>query len=417
MREHASKAIEMKILSYLLEYPDQQHEYMPQLSVDDFYHHKEIFKLYKKLYNEEKLNSATVFSRTDGEISDIMRTSVSPTQIESLYDNLCDKADRRRLFKLTKEIQGVIESEDSVKGQISSIEQELGDIIDNVYSKGSLVSFEDLSEDLVTHLYELRQTEGNIGISTGLGDIDRLVNGYEDGEYILIAARPRVGKTDFMLQSALQAAKDGKKTGIFTLEMLGKDLMKRMLAQESGVNRQKIRRGTYNENEGDRLNSTISNLKSIPLMIDDNSQKIDQLVYIIQREVKKDNLDIAFIDYLGLVGTRDFFKDKRQQKEYISQRLKFLAQDIDIPLVCLVQLNRNVEHRDDPIPRLSDLRQTGQLEQDADIVLFLSRPGLYKSDVDSSVAKVKVGKQRNGPEGLINAIYNDTTGRFNCAKD
>ncbi len=413
MKEHASKAIERKVLSYLLEYPDSQHQYIPRLSVGDFYHHRDTFKLYTRLYKEDSLDSPTVFTRTDGEIADIMRTTVSPNEIESLYENLRDMTTRRQLNKLIPEIEGVIQSEDSVQGQISDLEQELTKITEGIYEESGLVGMETIAEELMTHLYELRKIDGEIGIPSGIGDLDRLTNGFEDGEYIMIAARPRIGKTDMMLQFALNSARKGYRTGIFTLEMLRNSLMKRVVAQMSGVNRQKIRRGTYNDRERDRLNSQFSRLTELPLLIDDKSRDIDEITYVMQREVRRNDLDIAFIDYLGLINVPGQYKDQRVKKEEASERLKFLAQDLSIPLVCLVQLNRNVEHRDDPTPRLSDLRQSGQLEQDADIILFIARPGLYKDDYEPDETVLKIGKQRNGPEGTLDLRYDMTTGVFN----
>lgn len=414
MKEQASKALEKKVLSYLLEYQSDIPEYLPRLDVEDFNYNKQIFRLYKELFesDDDNLDSATVYARTDGEITDIMRTSVNPAEIDTLFDNLRDLRKRRELVMLSKKIEGVVQSEDSVKQRVNELEQELTEIAESTHSGEALEKVQDLRESLNTHLYELRHTDGAVGVGTGLGDLDRLTNGYEGGEYILIAARPSVGKSDLMIKQALSAAQEGAKTAVFTLEMQKMEIMKRIISQLSGIDRQKVRRGTCNDKEARKIHRCITDLSDMPLWVDDTSNKLDEISYRIQRGVRQDEMDIAFIDYMGQISTRERYKSMREQKAKITQYLKQLAKSTGIPIVCLAQLNRNVEHREDPIPRLSDLRESGQLEQDADIVLFLARPGMYDDDTDLSVTKLKIGKQRNGPLGLLNLHYDLQTGRF-----
>ncbi len=414
MKETASKALEKKVLSYLIEYPDEQHEYMPRLTVEDFYHNKQIFRLYKELYesDDDSLDSATLYSRTDGGVTDIMRTSVNPAEIDSLFDNLRDLRKRRELIRLSKEIEGVVQSEDSVKERVNDLERQLTEIAESAHQGKTLEKVQEIQERLNTHLYELRQKDGAIGIGSGIGDLDRITNGYEDGEYVLIAARPSVGKTDLMIGQALSAVQEGKDTAIFTLEMSKMEIMKRIISKLSGIDRQKVRRGTFNDKEARKINKCISDLSDMPLWIDDKSNKLDEISYRIQRGARKDEMDIAFIDYMGQISTNDRYKSMREQKSKVTKYLAHLAQDTGVPIVCLTQLNRNVEHREDPIPRLSDLRESGQLEQDADIVLFLARPGMYDEDTDLNVTKLKVGKQRNGPIGMLDLHYDLQTGRF-----
>lgn len=414
MKEQASKALEKKVLSYLLEYQSDIPEYLPRLDVEDFNYNKQIFRLYKELFesDDDNLDSATVYARTDGEITDIMRTSVNPAEIDTLFDNLRDLRKRRELVTLSKKIEGVVQSEDSVKQRVNELEQELTEIAESTHSGEALEKVQDLRESLNTHLYELRHTDGAVGVGTGLGDLDRLTNGYEGGEYILIAARPSVGKSDLMIKQALSAAQEGAKTAVFTLEMQKMEIMKRIISQLSGIDRQKVRRGTCNDKEARKIHRCITDLSDMPLWVDDTSNKLDEISYRIQRGVRQDEMDIAFIDYMGQISTRERYKSMREQKAKITQYLKQLAKSTGIPIVCLAQLNRNVEHREDPIPRLSDLRESGQLEQDADIVLFLARPGMYDDDTDLSVTKLKIGKQRNGPLGLLNLHYDLQTGRF-----
>ena len=404
--ELASRAIEQKVLSYLLEYGEATTEYIPQLSPADFYHFQGTYELFEDLFEEESLDSPTVYNRgEENEVNDIMRTSVSPGEIDSLIDNLKDLSNRRKLLSFTKEIEGAIQSQESIQDKIIDLEDKFANLTEDFYSSDSLKPIGELVDSVQEHLKELREQDHLSGIDTGITGLNSLLAGYQDGEYILIAARTSIGKTDLMLNSALQAAKRGKETAIFSLEMSSTDLIKRLASQVSGVDRQAIRRGLYNDKQAEKIKSALKKLASLPLYIDDKSNQIDEISYKIQRQVKEGSLDIAFVDYFVLIdsptvegGTVQNEKAKR------SHRLKFLAKDVEIPIVVLAQLNRGAEHTDQP--KISHLRGTGALEQDADTTLILTRPDMGKE------ANIKVGKQRNGPTNEISVKYNTSTGVF-----
>ena len=404
--ELASQAIELKVLSYLLEYDDSTTKYIPQLNPSDFYHFQDTYELFENLFEEGGLDSPTVYNRGDEtRVNDIMRTSVSPGEIDSLVGNLKDLSNRRKLFRFTKEIEGAIQSQDSIQDKIVDLEDKFANLTEDFYSSDSLKPIGELVDSVQEHLKELREQDHLSGIDTGVEGLNSLLAGYQNGEYILIAARTSVGKTDLMLNSALQAAKRDKETAIFSLEMSSTDLIKRLTAQVSGVDRRAIRRGLYNDKQAKKIKSALKKLASLPLYIDDKSNQIDEISYKIQRQVKQNDLDIAFVDYFGLIDSPSVEGGTVQnEKAKRSHRLKFLAKDVEIPIVVLAQLNRGAEHTDQP--KISHLRGTGALEQDADTTLILTRPDMGQE------AKIKVGKQRNGPTDEISVRYRTDTGVF-----
>lgn len=413
--ELANRAIEQKVLSYLLEYEEEQAEYWPKLHRSDFYHFQDTYDLYSRLSEskDEDLDSATVFNRGDeNRINDIMRTSVSPGEIDSLISNLKDLSTRRKLYTFTKQIEGAVQSDTSIKEKIVELEDQFVDLTQDLYSSDSLKPVNSLIDSVKDHLDELRATDHLSGVPTGMDGLNNLLAGYQDGEYILIAARTSVGKTDFMLNSALTAGKNQRNVGIFSLEMSSENLIKRLVSQISGIDRQKIRRGIYNDKEERRIKKSLKSLGKLPIFIDDQSNQIDEISYKIQRQVKQNKLDVVFIDYFGLINMPKVQNGTVQnEKAQCSHKLKFLAKEVDIPIVVLAQLNRGAEYSDNP--KISHLRGTGALEQDADTTLILDRPGLHEEDERADRAKINIGKQRNGPtDTLENIKYNPKTGAF-----
>lgn len=409
MREElASRAIEQKVLSYLLEYPEEQVEYLPRLSTSDFHYFQNTYELYQKIYDsDESLASPTIYSRGDeSKVNDIMRTSVSPGEINSLVDNLKDLSNRRKLLSFTKQVEGAIQSKESIRNKVLDLENQFIDMTEGFYSSESLRPISEMIDSVKEHLEQLRQQNHLSGVDTGLSDLNSQTGGYQNGEYILIAARTSIGKTDLMLNSALKAAQTGKRTAIFSLEMSSTNLIKRLTAQVSGIDRQAIGSGAYNDHKAKRIKSALKKLSAFPLYIDDESHKIDEITYKIQRQVKQGEMDIAFIDYFGLIDTPDVDNGTIQnEKAKCSHRLKFLAKKIDIPIIVLAQLNRGAENTNQP--KISHLRGTGALEQDCDMTLILTRPNL------GSEVEIKIGKQRNGPTDTFKEIrYNQKTGVF-----
>jgi len=416
MNPDKEKALEARMLGYLLEYPDEQVEYMPKLNQDYFNHFPNLFRTFCKLYQDEdeSLDVVTVYSRTEDDISDIVRSAPEPSKIESIYTELKDATHRRKLARIKAEIEGIIQDDDPVRERMSMLEDKLLEVSEDLYSTDSLRLVEDMTSDFLDHLDELHNQDGLTGVTTGLTDLDSSISGYEKGEMVILGARPSTGKSDFMIQSALAAAKDGHSVAMFSLEMNWKNLLKRASSQMTGIQRQKIRRGTYNKHENKRIVKAVSQFKEMPLRIDDRSTEIGEISYKLQKLVRQDKCDVAFLDYFGLIEPPDMINGNMQNRmRQVSRELKFLSKSTDVPIIILSQLNRRMLYRETKRPRKSDLRNTGGLEQDADTVILIHRPGVYDDEVDDKAkTEMIVAKQRNGPLATVKANYDEKTGRF-----
>lgn len=257
------------------------------------------------------------------------------------------------------------------------------------------------------------------GLKTDYIDFDRITNGLQNGDLLILAARPSVGKTAFALNLARKCAKvNDAVVGVFSLEMPAEQLVSRMLSSESGVNMNLLKTGRLDNDQWCQLSQGANQLKMCKIYIDDSSTiKINE-IFAKCRKLKADEgqLDLIIIDYLQLISGRSGSSESRQQEvSEISRSLKQLARDINCPVIALSQLSRNVENRTDKTPQLSDLRESGSIEQDADIVMFLSREDYQKTETENSdIGEVQVifAKHRNGSIGRINLTFNKACSCF-----
>lgn len=258
-----------------------------------------------------------------------------------------------------------------------------------------------------------------VGISSGFSDLDRITTGWRDSDLTVIAARPGMGKSAFAMQSAISAAKGGVATAFFSLEMGASQLVSRVLTAEAGVDSQRARRGQVSDTEWSELVKSAGNLSGLPLhIIDTAALSPTQLRAQARRLKMRHNLGLVFVDYLQLMSIPNMRRSANREQEIsqISRGLKQLAKELSIPVVALSQLNRGVEHRAGARPQLSDLRESGAIEQDSDNVIFLYRPEYHGIEVDDSgnptkgVSHLIVAKQRNGPTGEARTAFSD--GRF-----
>lgn len=257
------------------------------------------------------------------------------------------------------------------------------------------------------------KTKGNVtGIPTGFTDLDYKTSGLQNSDFILIAARPSMGKTAFVLNIAqYMAFKKDKAVAIFSLEMSREQLMNRLLSMESKVDSQHLRTGNLKDDEWSKLIESAGMIGESRLMIDDTPGiSIGEMRSKCRKYKLEHGLDIIIIDYLQLMsGSGKSSSESRQQEiSDISRSLKALARELNVPVVALSQLSRAVEQRTDHRPMLSDLRESGAIEQDADVVMFLYREGYYNRDLSEAeqrVAEVIIAKQRNGPIGTVNLLW------------
>jgi replicative DNA helicase len=267
----------------------------------------------------------------------------------------------------------------------------------------------------IEHLYVNR---GQVdGVPSGFTELDRLTTGFHGGEFILVGARPSMGKTAFMLNIAQYAAVRHKKTvAYFSLEMPREQLANRLLCSEALVDMQAVRQGNLADEDWDKLARAMSPLAQAPIYIDDTSSiTISEMRSRLRRMQIERGLDIVFIDYLQLMNPEGRHNSGNRQTEIseISRQMKILSQELKVPVIAGSQLSRALEGRPNKRPLLSDLRDSGAIEQDADVVMFLYRDDYYNPETDEkNVAEVIVGKQRNGPLGTVRLAFLNTYTRF-----
>jgi len=253
------------------------------------------------------------------------------------------------------------------------------------------------------------------GVYSGFNDLDRLLCGMQSGDLIIVAGRPAMGKTSFGMTVAHQAALGGKvPTAVFSLEMSKAQLVQRLLCAEAMVDMQKVRSGYLGETDWNKLVEAASRLSGAPLFIDDTpGLSVRQLRAKARRLKAEKGLGLIVIDYLQLMQGGARSENRQQEIADISRSLKAMAKDLEVPVIALAQLSRSVEQRDKKRPIMSDLRESGSLEQDADIVMFIYREEYYKPDTEKrGIAEIIVAKQRNGPTGSVELAFLKEYTRF-----
>src|SRR5918911_4147931 len=276
-------------------------------------------------------------------------------------------------------------------------------------------SLEDVLAEYMEQIEALQEGEATrYGIPTGYMDLDKILGGFQRTDLIILAARTSVGKTSFALNLAVNAAVKHRATvAIFSLEMAAEQLASRLLSMESGVDSPRIRSAHLNEQESRKLDAAMNYLARAPIWVDDTpSIPIMELRSKARRLAAEHTLDMIVVDYLQLVAT-DGGESRVQEIGQISRALKALGRELGVPGIALSQLSRPVEQRTPHIPQLSDLRESGALEQDADVVLFIYRDEKYNPDTDKKgVADIIVAKHRNGPTGQVQLLFLERTTKF-----
>jgi len=266
--------------------------------------------------------------------------------------------------------------------------------------------------------YLARHKDETIGVPTGFIDLDRLLGGMQPSDLLIIAGRPGQGKSGFCISVAKNASQLHKQhVAMFSLEMSNEQLVQRLVAQETGINSQKLRLGEIRDDEWPLFTQAVSALGETHIYLDDTpSISPLQLRTKCRRLHMEVGLDLIIIDYLQLM-TGDTRMDNRvQEVSYISRNLKALARELNVPVLAAAQLSRAVEQRSDKHPLLSDLRESGSLEQDADIVMFIYRPDQYETDtLKQNIAEIMVAKHRNGPVGSIELVFRESLAKFENA--
>ena len=277
------------------------------------------------------------------------------------------------------------------------------------------VAVADVLDRFFDQIDYLQQHRGEVvGVGTGFADLDQLLGGLQRSDLVIVAARPSMGKTSLALGLAHGAAiAHGKTVGVFSLEMSAEQLVQRLLAMETGVDAHRLRLGQIDDTEWDRISRAFGRLAEAQVFIDDQAAASVMDVRSKARRLQAEHgLDLLVVDYLQLMTGRRS-ENRVQEISEISRGLKGLARELNIPVVALSQLSRAVETRADHRPMLSDLRESGSIEQDADVVLFIYREDKYEEDSDKrGIAEIIVAKHRNGPVGSVNLRFFERTARF-----
>lgn len=257
-------------------------------------------------------------------------------------------------------------------------------------------------------------TNGVTGLPTGFSKFDTMTSGFQKGDLIILAARPSMGKTALMLNMAVAVAREGHKVGIFSLEMSAEQLLLRMLSSESHIAHQKIRNASISSDEWVALTNTAARLADTRIYVDDTPTLTMRDLRSKARKLKaQGELDFLIIDYLQLLSGGGQFENRTQEISSISRALKALAKELEIPVLAGSQLSRSLEGRMDKRPLLSDLRESGAIEQDGDLIFFLYRDVVYNPDTEHpNLTEIIIGKQRNGPIGTCYATFSGEITRF-----
>lgn len=337
------------------------------------------------------------------------------------YAEIVEKAStRRRLIEAGTQIADRAYEDDANVGDlVGEAEKRLFEVSDKVV-KSDYTPMAELLADAFDRLEELHKNKGALrGLKTGFRDLDKKTAGFQQGDLIIIGARPAMGKTTFAQNLAYNIASINKRGVLFfSMEMAANEIVDRMISDVSGVDNWKMRTGNTTDEEFQRIGDALAEMDEIPIYIDDtSSMTIMDLRNKARRAAHDHDIGIVIVDYLTLIQGSDRYKGQRvQEVTEISRGLKILARELKIPVVALAQLSRNVTGREDPRPVLSDLRESGSIEQDADLVMFLHRPDYYRQNDDNyeetHITELLVQKHRHGAVGKIELYFHPELLRF-----
>lgn len=392
------------------------------LTADDFFRpqHRIIFKAILDVYNQgnpfnyvhviEELKRKGIFDKhiiEFGYISALLQQEVTTAYAQGHAETIKEYSTKRRVIELCDAVK---EKAGRIDITVDQIMADVEEFLVKSTDEHERSSF-DLACDLALAAYEradkLSKTEGLTGVTTGLWDLNKVTNGLQKGELILLAARPSMGKTALALNIAQKAARAKKVVAVFSLEMSKAQIGIRILSATSGVEATKISSGkNISEREQSYLLTAIEDLEKCSLYIDDTSGLSVATMRMKLRQLKQAHgLDLIVVDYLQLM--RGNGENRVQEISEISRGLKSLAKEFDVPVLALSQLSRQVEMRAEKRPQLSDLRDSGSLEQDADIVMFLYREEYYNRDEEenANLAELIIAKNRNGATGSVTLFF------------
>ena len=401
------------------------------LMPDDFYRtaHQKIFQTMIRLSDQGKaIDVVTVTEELSAKkeledvgglsyLSELANAVPTAANIAHYAKIVEEKALLRRLIRTaTKIVEDGYTREDEVEVLLSEAEKKMMEVA-NRKNAGDFKHVKDVLVQTYDNIEQLQFREGDVtGIPTGFRDLDRITAGFQRNDLIIVAARPSVGKTAFSLNIAQSVAvKARENVAIFSLEMGADQLVMRMLCTEGNIDAQVLRTGTLEEEDWRKLTIAMGSLSNAGIFIDDTpGVRVNEIRAKCRRLAQEHGLGMILIDYLQLIqGSGRPGENRQQEVSEISRSLKGLARELKVPVIALSQLSRGVEQRQDKRPMMSDLRESGSIEQDADIVAFLYRDDYYDKESESkNQIEIIIAKQRNGPTGTVTLAFKKEYNKF-----
>lgn len=420
--------VEQKVLGAMLQYPNAAPLVFELLRIGDFYRqvHNEIFNAMQSLFERNEpidltmvgneLKKEKKLEAVGGEVylMELIEAAITPGNVQFHAKIVKEKASLRELIQTaTGIVNRCYEEVDDVDGLLDETESKIfslaqGHVREGLVKIGELLpkTFEDIES----------YAKGSLqGVPSGFKDLDELTGGFQNSDLVILAGRPSMGKTALALTMASYAATHGgKAVGFFSLEMSKSQLVQRLLCAQAKVNMHLLRTGKLPHKDLPRLSLGAGPLYEAKIYIDDSSDTNVLEIRSKARRLKSQGaLDFLVIDYLQLIQSSRKMDSREQEIAYISRSLKALAKDLNIPVMALSQLSRRSEGREEKRPQLSDLRESGAIEQDADVILFIYRDEVYNPDTpDKGKAEIIIGKQRNGPIGKVELTFRGEYTRF-----
>ncbi len=391
---------------------------------EDFYRaaHQRIFNVMLKLNDKgeavdlvtvtEELNAAKMLEDTGGVtyLSELAASVPTAANIEYYAKIVEEKSILRRLIRTATDIaQDGYAREDEVESLLGEAEKNILEVSQRK-NAGAFHNIKDVLVRTYDNIEVMHNRKGDItGIATGFAELDHMTAGFQRNDLIIVGARPSVGKTAFALNIAQNVAvKTQENVAIFSLEMGAEQLVMRMLCAEGNIDAQRLRTGSLTDDDWGKLTMAMGSLSNAGIFIDDTpGVRITEIRSKCRRLKQEHGLGMILIDYLQLIlGSGRSGENRQQEVSEISRSLKALARELQVPVIALSQLSRGVEQRQDKRPMMSDIRESGSIEQDADIVAFLYRDDYYdKESEDKNIIEIIIAKQRNGPVGTVQLAF------------
>jgi replicative DNA helicase len=413
--------------------PEVYYDVAQFLNADDFYIHRLrwIWEAFVSLHEQRiPIDLLTVADELErhGQLDEIGGRSYLTSLINQVPSSLNAEsygrivegyAVRRKMINAANQIASTAYNE---KINVENVMDEAEKAVFNVSErrlKHDLVPIKKVASEYYDRIDDLaKRPDDIVGVPTGFIDLDKMLTGLQPSDLLIIAGRPGQGKTGFLLSIAKNAGLTHKKhVAIFSLEMSNEQVVQRLIAQETGIDSQRLRTGKLQDTEWPLFTHAIEVFSDTHIYLDDTPAITPlQLRTKCRRLHMEFGLDLIIIDYLQLMGGDQRNDNRVQEVSYISRNLKILARELNVPVLAAAQLSRAVEQRTDKRPVLSDLRESGSLEQDADIVMFIYRPDQYEKDtVKQNIAEIIISKHRNGPVGSVELVFRSALAKFENA--